>query len=157
MKNMFLEKSYRKCSGEASPRHFYKKSKLSISLNQQKWYKVCFYCMSSPKYIKTKVLTTCFSWINFFQKKNKMIWYYSPWLIFCMIFEGNICHNMGAWQASLVEILCNICLVIICFQVYNVTNFEITLRFLIKPFSYMTKESRQKCKYLTNKKSLNMK
>ena len=33
MKN--LEKSYIKCGGEASPRHFYKKSKLNTSLNQQ--------------------------------------------------------------------------------------------------------------------------
>ena len=35
MKNIFLEKSYAKCGKEASPRPFYKKSKLSISLDQQ--------------------------------------------------------------------------------------------------------------------------
>ena len=35
MKTMFLQKSYRKCGGKASPRPFYKKSKLSISHNQQ--------------------------------------------------------------------------------------------------------------------------
>ena len=34
-KNSFLEKSCTKCGGEASPRPFYKKSKLSISLDQQ--------------------------------------------------------------------------------------------------------------------------
>ena len=34
MKNIFLEKSYTKCGREASPRCFYKKSKLSISLDQ---------------------------------------------------------------------------------------------------------------------------
>ena len=33
--NVFLEKSYTKCGGEASPRVFYKKSKLSVHLNQQ--------------------------------------------------------------------------------------------------------------------------
>ena len=32
-------------------------------------------------------------------------------------------------------------------------DFEITLIFLIKPFSYMTKNSRQKFNYLENKKS----
>ena len=32
---IFLEKSYTKCGSEASLRPFYKKSKLSISLNQQ--------------------------------------------------------------------------------------------------------------------------
>ena len=35
MKNIFLEKSYTKSAGEASPRPCYKKSKLSLSLNQQ--------------------------------------------------------------------------------------------------------------------------
>ena len=35
MRNIFLEKSYTKCNGEASPRLFYEKSKLSISLDQQ--------------------------------------------------------------------------------------------------------------------------
>ena len=34
MRNVFLEKSYKKCCGETSPRPFYKKSKLSISLDQ---------------------------------------------------------------------------------------------------------------------------
>ena len=33
--NVFLEKSYTKCDGEASPRVFDKKSKLSVHLNQQ--------------------------------------------------------------------------------------------------------------------------
>ena len=35
MKNIFLHKLYTECGGEASPRSFHKKSKLSISLNQQ--------------------------------------------------------------------------------------------------------------------------
>ena len=35
MKNVFLEKSWTKCGGEASQKPFYKKSKLSISLDQQ--------------------------------------------------------------------------------------------------------------------------
>ena len=35
MRNIFLEKSYTKCGGKASPISFYKKSKLSIPLNQQ--------------------------------------------------------------------------------------------------------------------------
>ena len=32
MRNIFLEKSYKKCCGETSPRPFTEKSKLSISL-----------------------------------------------------------------------------------------------------------------------------
>ena len=35
MRNIFLEKSYTKWGGDASPRPLYKKSKFSISLDQQ--------------------------------------------------------------------------------------------------------------------------
>ena len=35
MRNIFLEKSYTKSGGEASPRPFYKKLKLSMSLDQE--------------------------------------------------------------------------------------------------------------------------
>ena len=34
MRNIFLEKSYKKCGGEIIPRPFSKKSKLRISLDQ---------------------------------------------------------------------------------------------------------------------------
>ena len=35
MRNIFLEKSYKKGDGETSPGPFYKRSKLSITLDQQ--------------------------------------------------------------------------------------------------------------------------
>ena len=35
MRNVFVEKSYTKCGGETIPRPLAKKSKLSISLDQQ--------------------------------------------------------------------------------------------------------------------------
>ena len=35
IRNIFLEKSYRKCGGETSPRPFSEKLKLSISLDQK--------------------------------------------------------------------------------------------------------------------------
>ena len=63
MRNIFLEKSYTKCGGEASPRPFYKKSKLSISLDQQSEIKFAFIVCPSrslPTDIKTKVLTAWF-------------------------------------------------------------------------------------------------
>ena len=62
MRNIFLEKLNTKCGRKTSPRPFTKKSKFSISLNQQSE----LYCMSKlrstkiEKKIKTKVLTTCF-------------------------------------------------------------------------------------------------
>ena len=47
----------------------------------------------------------------------------------------------------------DMCVAIICFPGCDVINFEINLIFLTKPFFYMTKKSRQRFKYLENKKS----
>ena len=65
MRNIFLQKSYTKRDEEASLRTFYKKSKLSISLDEQSEmeYSV-FYCICPPKYIKTKVLTRVFVFLG---------------------------------------------------------------------------------------------
>ena len=41
---------------------------------------------------------------------------------------------------------------IVCFPDFDVINFETNLTFLIRPFLYLTKKSRQKFKYLENKK-----
>ena len=50
-----------------------------------------------------------------------------------------------------------ICVLFICVVVYfpgcDVINLEINLIFLIKPFFYMTKKSRQKFKYFENEES----
>ena len=53
----------------------------------------------------------------------------------------------------LLETLCNMCIVIICCPVCDVTNFEIKHSFFIKPLFYITKKSGRKCKYLKNEKS----
>ena len=47
----------------------------------------------------------------------------------------------------------NMYIVIICFPVYKVINFEINLSFLIKLFFCLTKQSDQKFKYLNNNTS----
>ena len=66
MRNIFFEKSSIKCGGETSPRPFSKKSKLSISLDQQSeiFYSLfLLYVQASqglPKYMENKVLTFCF-------------------------------------------------------------------------------------------------
>ena len=44
----------------------------------------------------------------------------------------------------LLEILRSICILSICFPVYDAINFEISLSFLIQPFFYMTKKVRTK-------------
>ena len=48
----------------------------------------------------------------------------------------------------------NMCIAIVSFPGCDVVNFEIDLIFLINPFFYMNKKSRQKFKYLENKKSI---
>ena len=62
MRNIFLENSYTKCGGEASPRLFYK--------NQSSGFIACR-SRGLPEYIKTKVLTTCFCLTKSFFKKQK--------------------------------------------------------------------------------------
>ena len=62
-----------------------------------------------------------------------------------------------AWWPLLLEIWVNTCIVIICFADSDVIDFEVNLIFLIKPFPYMAKKSRQKFKCLENEKSWNEK
>ena len=61
------------------------------------------------------------------------------------------------WWSLLLEILGNICIVIVYCPVFDVVNFEINLSFLIKPFfdisTFLTKKSGKTCKYLKNEKS----
>ena len=45
------------------------------------------------------------------------------------------------------------CIGIVCWPGYDFINFEINLIFLIMPFFYMTKKSRQKFEYLENEQS----
>ena len=61
--------------------------------------------------------------------------------------------NFIVWLPLLFEILANICVVIVCFPGCDAINFEILSFFIIKPFFYMTKKSRQKYKNLDNEKS----
>ena len=68
-----------------------------------------------------------------------------PASFFAWFMKKNISHvifwtNFIAWFPALLEILGILCDVIICFSVRDVINFEINLSFIIKPFSYMTKQ-----------------
>ena len=49
-----------------------------------------------------------------------------------------------SWPGCLYFLRYNMCLATICFPGYDVIYFEINFIFLIKPFLYMTKKSRQK-------------
>ena len=77
---------------------------------------------------------------RFFKKLLSML-YYINW------------PNFIVWLPFLLEILDNICIVIICSPVCDVINFEINHSFLIKPIFYIKKKLGQKCKDLKNEKS----
>ena len=63
--------------------------------------------------------------------------------MFLMLCSIN-CVIFIAWFLLLLEIIGNMCIPIVCFPGWDVINFEINLIFLIKPFFYKTKKSRQK-------------
>ena len=65
-------------------------------------------------------------------------------IVFLMLYSINWL-NLIFWLPLLLEILSNICIVIIviiCFPDYNAINFIIYFSFFIKPFFYMTKKFR---------------
>ena len=108
-------------------------------------------CQRLPKYMEVKVLTSCFSLIYSCLKKQNEIWnlslphfLYNIWRkTFLTLYFINW-PNLIGWLFLLIEVLGNICIVIICFQYYDVINFEINLSSRIDPFSYMTKNDRTK-------------
>ena len=53
-----------------------------------------------------------------------------------------------------IEILGNLCIVIVCFTGCDIKNFEVNFFFLVKLLFCMTKHLRQKLKYLEKKKSV---
>ena len=56
--------------------------------------------------------------------------------------------NFIFWLSLLLEILGYMCIIIICFPVYDAINFEIILSFFNHAVFYMIKNSKQKFKYL---------
>ena len=58
--------------------------------------------------------------------------------------------NFIDWLPLLLEIFSNMCITVVSWPGYDVIKFKINLMFLIKPFWYMTKRSRQKLKYVEN-------
>ena len=70
-----------------------------------------------------------------------------------LILGSIIWPNLIAWLPFLLEILGNICIAIICCPACSVINFVINHSRLIKPFSYIIKNSGQKCNYFQNEES----
>ena len=150
MRNIFLEKSFTKWSGETIPRPFYRKLKLS------KFYTVCFYCIPNwwlSKHIVIKMQTICFYLILSILKKMKRglelvsLFTLTSYLIFCMIFEEKYlsCYILLIDQVPLSGCFSFVRYWAICVlqlfvnQVCDVMNFEINLNQAV--FFYMTKKS----------------
>ena len=83
--------------------------------------------------------TTFYVW--FFKKNVSHVTFI---LLYCLI-------AFTSWDIGLYGIA------IVSFTGCDPINFEINLIFLIKPFLLMTKKSRQKFKYIENKKSFKVK
>ena len=64
-------------------------------------------------------------------------------MLYCMDWP-----NFIVWLPLLLEILCNMCIAIFSFQVYDVIEFENSIIFWIKLFFYMTKNSRKELNIL---------
>ena len=77
--------------------------------------------------------------------------YNFSWKIFLKLYCINWPHFID-WLPLLLAILSNMRIAIVCFPFCDAINFEINFIFLIKPFFYMGKKSRQKFKYLENEK-----
>ena len=61
--------------------------------------------------------------------------------------------NLIVWLHLPLDILGNMCITIVFGPGCDVMKCEINFIFLIKPFCYRTKKSKQKLKYLENEKS----
>ena len=71
------------------------------------------------------------------------VWFFKKNQV-CQVIYSIIWPDFIVWLPLPLEILNNLCIAIISFQVCYIINFEINFSFLIKPFSYMTKKVRTK-------------
>ena len=90
---------------------------------------LCAPSLGLSKYIETKLQTSCFYLLGFF-KKQKVVWNYSPYLIFYIIFKEKYfsCYILLTDQASLSGCIYFVrCWVICVFQLFvnQVVYFEI--------------------------------
>ena len=80
---------------------------------------------------------------------------YCEWFLrkmFLMLHSINL-PNFIVWLPLLLEIFCNMCIAVVCFNCLWRHKFWNQPMSLIKPFFYMTKKSRKKLKYLEKDKS----
>ena len=97
----------------------------------------------------------------FFRKVSANSFFTTFWIWF---FKKNVCHVIFYYLTKFNCLIAftsgwlwdeghNLCIAIVCFPGCDVINFEINFIFLNKPFSFLTKRSSQKFKYLENENS----
>ena len=156
MSNIILDKSYTKCGAETSPRPFSRKSRLSISLNQQSRHLYNLYVQVDD--YQTILIPRCwpftftsYIYIKFFQKTKSGLelvslpyFLHNVWRkIFIMLYSMNW-PNFIAWLPLFLKISGNMYIAIFYFPVCDVINFENNFSFLTKPLPYMTKKVKAK-------------
>ena len=113
MRNVFLEKSYKKCGGKTSFRPFSKKGKLRLVWS---FIQFVFILYSSRRLAKKKVVTSCFYLIKFFKKSKRglelasllhFVHNFSRIIFFMLYFIYR--PNFIFWLPLILEILCNAC------------------------------------------------
>ena len=127
----------------------------------QKFDTVCFYCIASwglSNYIEAKLRTICLYLIwSFLRKRRGMELVFFHFLHFrrkIFVLLSFIPDRILLPGYLHFGRYCNMCMVIVCWRDRDVINFETDLIFLIKPFFYLTKKSRQEIKSLEKEKSL---
>ena len=150
-RNISLGKSYIACGGEGRPIPFYKKSKLSISPNQQSemlWSLFSLHVQVKvfESILKLRCWPLAFTLYKAFYKNKKRFRISFPtsflqdfWRKIFLMLNFINWPNAIAWLPLLLELLgenmyCNY----FC-PVCDITNFEIHHNFLIKTFFYITK------------------
>ena len=144
---------------------FFKKWKLSVSLDQQSEFSYSvflLYVQVEDYQSKLKlVLTISFYFIqNVFKKTNRGLelvslphFLYDFWKKALLTLYSINWPNFIVWLPLLFEISGNIFTVTVCYPVWNAINFEFFPSLLIKPFFHIIKKSGQKCEYLKNENS----
>ena len=131
-KNIFLKKSYTKCSGETSPKPFSKNSKLSISLDQQSEIFVVVCLLFFLLYVQVKdyqhiLKLRCgpftFTWHKSLLKTKRGLkivslqhFLHDFWIKIFLTLYSIMWPYFIFWLPLLLEILSNIYIVIIYFQ-----------------------------------------
>ena len=129
-------------------KHIWSISGAYLWIKSLKFYRVCFYCISKLRTIKIYWNKSgdhlLLPQIKPFWKMKRGLevvslshFLHKFWRkLFLTLYSIN-CPNFIIWLLLLHEMLNNMCIVVVCFLVFDMINFEINLRFLVKPFSHM--------------------